>query len=143
MSATLVWYFYKEGARTYRDATAATLAGGAARYLYTGNASTLKYGGRMASFAARAHLGGARAILSTTLVRGGSTTLGGAAAQFVGAVAAGYAIGSVVGTGISYLAFGEEGASAATDLYMNPGDFWNKGIMGAGDNISTIYDHYF
>ena len=59
------------------------------------------------------------------------------------AVGAGYAIGSVVGTGAAYAAFGDEGAMLAADLYAPGGaNFWDDGLMKMGDNLSTIVHHY-
>jgi len=82
--------------------------------------TTRSFGLRMGSFGIRASanvaFAGARALAGTTLLRGGSVTLGSAA----GSVAAGYAIGAVLGTGISYAVWGDEGAKDALYFYSHP-----------------------
>ena len=82
--------------------------------------TTRSVGLRMGSFGIRATaniaFASTRALLGTTLVRGGSMTLGSTA----GSAAAGYALGAVVGTGISYAVWGEEGAQHAMYFYSNP-----------------------
>lgn len=70
----------------------------------------------MASFGlratARATVASSRAILGTTLVRGGTTTLGGVAGQ--AALAVGVPV--AVGYGVSYAIAGKEGTSDFTDF---------------------------
>ena len=89
-----------------------------------GNPATRQLGWRMGSFGIRAAgnvtFGATRGLLGTTLVRGGSATLGGSVAVGAASVGAGYAIGAVVGTGISHLIWGEEGAKDALYFYSNP-----------------------
>ncbi len=84
--------------------------------------STRKFGFKMASFGIRATsnvaIGATRALAGTTLVRGGTVTLGRAA----GAVGLGYAIGATVGSGISYAIWGKEGAKDAMSFYTSPID---------------------
>jgi len=76
---------------------------------------------QMASFGIRAtaRMGFAsvRALSTTTLIRGGSITLGGGIARATGAVAAGYVIGAGIGYGISRLAWGDQGGRDAIAVY--------------------------
>ena len=92
--------------------------------------TTRRYGLRMASYGIRASanvaIASSRALLGTTLVRGGTMTGGSA----VGSVAAGYVLGAVVGTGISYAIWGDDGASDAIDLY--------TGRVSARDYFTTV-----
>lgn len=92
---------------------------------------TRSHGIRAASFGfsatANVTIASSRALLGTTLVRGGTTTLGGIA----GGVATGYLVGSVAGTGISYALFGEEGAHDAIELY--------TGQVSFDDYMTTIW----
>ena len=106
--------------KAYWMATAAALA----------HPKTRSAGVKLASFGARATLnvakGTAGAILGTPLVRGGTTTVGGLA----GAGAAGVGIGMVVGTGIAYAGWGDQGASRAIDVY--------TGQVSVSDYTSTV-----
>ncbi len=89
---------------------------------------------QMASFGVRAtaRIGFAsvRALSTTTLVRGGSMTLGGAAARATGAVAAGYVIGAGIGYGISRHFWGEKGGRDAIAVY--------TGQVSRDQYISTV-----
>jgi hypothetical protein len=136
------WYLATQVEQRFWQATAATAGSGLTRYALTGNPSTLRLAGRMASFGARAHFAAVRGVLGTTLVRGGTATLGSALATGAAAVGVGYTAGAVIGTGISQALFGDEGARVALDLYMDPVKFVDKAILGVGDNISTIWNHY-
>ena len=77
-------------------------------------------GFQMASLGVRATsrmaVASSRALLGTTLVRGGSMTVGSAAA----AVGAGYAIGATVGSLTAYSIWGDEGAQDALQFYAHP-----------------------
>lgn len=110
----------KEGPKAFWMATAAAIAHPRTR---TAGLRMASYGIRVSWNVARASAG---AALGTPLVKGGTTTIGGAATG----VAAGYAIGATVGTGISYALFGEEGAKTAVDLY--------TGGVSPGQYISTV-----
>jgi hypothetical protein len=103
---------------------------------------TRAQGLRAASFGFRATanvtIAGSRALLGTTLVRGGSATVGGAAGRIVGSVVAGYAIGAVVGTGISYALFGQSGMDDALDLYSGQVSF-TKYVDTVGSGISSLF----
>ena len=105
--ALLLYHAAGNAHKAYWMATAAALA----------HPKTRSAGVKLASFGARASLNVARgtagAILGTPLVRGGTTTLGGLA----GGAAAGAGIGMVVGTGIAYAGWGDQGASRAIELY--------------------------
>ena len=91
---------------------------------------TRAHGLRAASFGFRATanvtIASSRALLGTTLVRGGTTTVGSAVAS----VATGYLVGAVVGTGIAYSLYGEEGVSDAIELYTFQ--------VSLGDYVSTV-----
>ena len=137
------WHVARNLESIYWGTTAGVAGSGVTRLLITGNPATLNYARQMASFGARAHFNAVRGVLGTTLVRGGSVTLGGAIATTTAAMGLGYTAGAVVGTGISQLAFGEEGAIAALDLYSSPKKFYDKGIMDMPKNIGTIIGHYF
>ncbi len=143
MSVVAAYYLAKDLETKYWTATLSTATWGAARYLYTGNPATLKFAGKMASFGLRAHSNAVLGVLRTPLLTGGTTTLGGAAAQGVAAVAAGYTIGAVIGTGIAQVAFGDEGASKALDLYLPGGaGFVEEGLLSIPSNAWTIANHY-
>jgi len=137
------WHVARNLESMYWGYTAGTAGAGLARLLITGNPATLNTARSLASFGARAHFNAVRGVLGTSLVRGGTVTLGGAIATTTSAVALGYTAGAVIGTGISQLAFGEEGAKAALDLYSSPAKFVDKGIMDMPKNIGTIIGHYF
>ena len=136
------WHAARNIESMYWGYTAGTAGAGMARLLITGNPATLNTARALASFGARAHFNAVRGVLGTTLARGGTITLGGAIATGVSAAALGYATGALVGTGISQLAFGEEGARTALDLYSSPKKFYEKGILDMPKNISTIVGHY-
>lgn len=91
---------------------------------------TRKMGLRALSYGARVHLNALRAAagaaLSTPLARGGTFTAGG----FLASAAVGYGIGAVVGTGVAYAMYGEEGAENAIDLY--------TGQVSAGEYFDTV-----
>lgn len=91
--------------------------------------TTRRFGFKMVSFGIRSTANvayaGARAFAGTTLVRGGSTTVG----RLAGAVGLGYVIGAVAGTGISYAIYGEKGASDALQFYTSPIDS-TKSLFG-------------
>ena len=87
-----------------------------------------KTGIKMASFGGRVSLGLLRAsasvIMNTPLSAGGVTTLrtsavaaSGVIALYGSAVTAGYALGAVVGTGVSHSLFGKSGARDALEFY--------------------------
>lgn len=139
-----IWYAMMHVESAYWGATASTLGFGLGRGAYTGNWKTFQTGLRMADFGARAHVNAIRGVFNTPLSRrAGAKTLGRATGNFALAVGAGYAIGSVVGTGVSYAAFGDEGAVLAADLYAPGGaSFWDDGLMKMGENLSTIISHY-
>ncbi len=137
------WHVARNLETMYWGYTAGTAGAGVARLLITGNPATLNSARSLASFGARAHFNAVRGVLGTTLTRGGTVTLGGAVATTTSAVALGYTAGAVVGTGISQLAFGEEGARTALDLYSSPKKFIEKGILDMPKNIGTIIGHYF
>lgn len=137
------WYLFQNMEKMYWGATAATIGSGLTRLALTGNPATLRFAGQMASLGARAHMHAIRGVLGTTLVRGGTTTVGGALAKGAASVAAGYAAGAAAGIGISRLAFGEEGMDTAIDLYSSPTTFWNEAILGAPKNVATILDSIF
>ena len=61
-----------------------------------------------------------RALFGTTLVRGGSMTLGSAVMVGTASVGLGYALGAVIGTGISQVVWGDEGAQDALYFYSHP-----------------------
>ncbi len=64
-------------------------------------------------------------------------------ARATGVVVAGYALGAVFGVGLSNYFFGDEGREAAIELYSSPIEgFWKKAILGAPENIDTIWSHY-
>ncbi len=132
------WYLFQNIEKMYWGATAATIGSGLTRMALTGNPQTLRLAGQMASLGARAHMHAIRGVLGTTLVRGGTTTVGGALAKGAASVGAGYALGAAAGIGISRSVFGESGMESAIDLYSSPMKFWNEGIFGAPRNISTI-----
>ena len=89
------------------------------------------YGVRVSWNVGRASAG---AALSTPLVRGGTTTVGGLA----GAAIAGYGIGALVGTGIAYAGWGSKGASDAIDLYTGQVSF-NKYFDTVGSAIGGLF----
>lgn len=136
------WYFMQNLEKMYWGATAATIGSGVTRLALTGNPATLRLAGQMVSLGARAHVHAVRGVLGTTLVRGGTTTVGGALAKGAASVGAGYVAGAVVGTAISRAAFGEEGADLAIQTYSNPKRFWEDAILGAPDNVGRIISHY-
>jgi hypothetical protein len=99
--------------------------------LAIGYKPTRTVGLRMGSYGLRgaanlyrgALLGRGPGMLGTTFIRGGSVSATTAARGALGlaqGAMVGYAIGSVVGTGIAYAAFGDEGAKDALDFYTNP-----------------------
>ncbi len=137
------WYLFQNMEKMYWGATAATIGSGFTRMALTGNPATLRLAGQMVSLGARAHVHALRGVLGTTLVRGGTTTIGGALAKGAASLAAGYAAGAAAGIGVSRLAFGEEGMDAAIDLYSSPSTFWNEAILGAPKNVGTILDSIF
>lgn len=56
----------------------------------------------------------------------------------------GYLIGSVAGTAISHIAFGDEGRDAATSLYAPGGaDFVTEGLLSMPGNTKQILEYYF
>ena len=143
MGVVAAYYLAKDLEQKYWTATLSTATWGAARYLYTGNPATLKFAGRMASFGLRAHSNAVMGVIRTPLVRGGASTLGSAAAQGIAAAALGYTAGAVIGTGISQVAFGDEGARKALDLYLPGGaDFVSEGILSIPKNAWSIASHY-
>jgi len=137
-----LFYAAQHGEEAYWSATAATAGSGITRYAITGNTATLRFAGRMVSFGTRAHINAVRAIWTTSLVRGGSVSLGGAVSLGLSAITLGYTSGAVIGTGISQILWGDEGAKAALDLYTSPTKFWNDGILGMGGNIKTIWNSF-
>jgi hypothetical protein len=120
MSWSRAYLWYKSAPQVFWIGTAMAVA----------HPYTRSHGLRLASFGFRATanvtIAGSRALLGTTLVRGGATTVGGIA----GGVAAGYAIGAVTGTGISYALFGQSGMEDALDFY--------SGQVSFKDYISTV-----
>jgi hypothetical protein len=96
-------------------------------------------GRSMASFGIRAHVNALRAVATTPFSRGGTTTAG----SLLTGVAAGYALGSTIGTGISHVAFGDKGRDLAADLYLPGGaSFIEEGLLRAPSNAKKILDHY-
>ena len=138
------WWAIQHAEAAYWGATFSTIGFGLGRGAYTGNWKTFQTGLKLADFGARAHVNAARGVLNTPLSRrAGAQTLGRATGNFALAVGVGYAVGSVAGTGISYAAFGDEGAVLAADLYAPGGaSFWDEGLMSMGENLSTIWKHY-
>ena len=92
--------------------------------------ATRRLGWQMGSFGVRATgnvaIASARALGGTTLVRGGTLTLGRAAFYSTGAVVAGYAIGAVAGTALIGAIWGKQGARDAIDFYISPIDSTEK-----------------
>ena len=92
--------------------------------LAIGYAPTRQLGFRMGSFGIRAAgnvtFGATRGLLGTSLVRGGSATLGGTVAVGASAITLGYAIGAIGGTIIAQTVWGDEGAKDALYFYSNP-----------------------
>lgn len=142
-AAWAVWYGIVYGQSLFWGATASTLSFGIGRGLYTGNWKTAQTGLKMVDFGVRAHANMVRGVLNTPLSRARPLTLGQASVNFASGVAAGYAVGAVVGTGISYAAWGDEGAVLAADLYAPGGaSIVTDGIMAIPENFSTIVRHY-
>lgn len=137
------WYLYSNAVNIYTHTTAATAGGGLARYVLTGNPTTLKYAGKMASFAIRAHGRALAGVLRTPLVSGGSATLGSALVRASGAVGAGYALGAGIGIAASELLFDD--ASRAIELYKNPKTFYTKALKPSAikKNVGTIISSIF
>lgn len=136
------WYLIQNLEKMYWGATAATIGSGLTRLALTGNPQTLRLAGQMVSLGTRAHVHAMRGVLGTTLVRGGTTTVGGALAKGTASVAAGYALGAAAGIGISRAAFGESGMNAAIEVYSNPKTFWEDAILGAPENVGTIISSF-
>lgn len=138
------WWSLQYAEAAYWSTAFSTLGFGAARGAYTGNWKTFQTGLKLVDFGARAHVNSIRGVFNTPISRAAnSRTLGYHTARFASGVAAGYAIGAVSGTAISYAAFGDEGAVLAADLYAPGGaSFFEEGLLGMGDNISTIWGHY-
>jgi len=138
------WYLYRHAGEIYTHTMAATAGAGVARYALTGNPATLRYAGKMASFAIRAHANAVRGVLGTRLTMGSARTVGGALARGAGAVTAGYALGAAVGTGITAAAFGNDAAMDLAGLYSRPADFWDEALSpGAfAGNLSSVVSHY-
>ena len=86
--------------------------------------STRSIGIGMGKFGVRATanvtIASTRALFGTTLVRGGSMTLGSATMVGTAAVGLGYVSGAVIGTGISQAVWGDEGAKDALYFYSHP-----------------------
>jgi len=74
---------------------------------------------------------------TTSFVRGGTMNL----ARVIPSVAAGYAIGSVVGTGISHALYGSKGAVKAMDFYSDPFDSKKWQTIGSGLK-HTLWDSW-
>ena len=129
--------------KAYWGATASTAGFGLAKYLYLGSTKELKAARSMASFGARIHLNTLKAPFVTPFKMGGTMNVAKATPVFLAAGAAGYAIGATVGTAIAQIAFGDEGARNALDLYSSPSKFINDGLLGMGRNARTILGHYF
>lgn len=55
---------------------------------------------------------------------------------------AGYVIGATVGTAVAHVAFDDEGADRAFDLYSNPKAFVHAGLLGAPGNAQEILEYY-
>lgn len=136
------WLLIQKAESLYWGATASTLGYGVARYASTRNPASLRLGAQMASFGIRAHVNSVRGVLNTPLVRGRNLSLGGALARGAGAVTGGYILGSVWGEVASYALFGREGQMKARELYSSPRNFYDKAILGAGENVKTIFRHY-
>lgn len=111
------WYHVaKQAPSAWWIATAGTTGYGLAKWAHTGKVpASLRIGGQMASFGVRVTwntaMASSRAFLGTTIVRGGTMTVGAAAAQAAAAVA----IPVILGYGVSHMIAGEEG----TDDYMD------------------------
>ena len=125
MSFSRAYLWYKSAPQVFWIGTAMAVA----------HPWTRSHGLRAASFGFRATanvtIAGSRALLGTTLVRGGSLTLGGGIAKAVGSVTAGYVIGATVGTGISYAAWGESGMDDALQFY--------TGQVSFDDYVDTVW----
>ena len=79
------------------------------------------------------------AVASTKVAATASRAAAPYVARASGALAAGYGLGMVFGTGLSNAFFGDEGRAAALDLYSSPIDgFWKKGIIQGPDNLRTV-----
>jgi hypothetical protein len=144
LRAVDVWYAVRNAEALAWTSAASTIGFGLARGAYTGNWKTLQTGIKFADFLARAHINSVRGVFNTPLSRrAGAQTLGRASGNFAAAVAAGYVIGSVTGTAVSYAFFGDEGAAMAADLYAPGGaSFWDDGIMSMGSNAVDVWKHY-
>lgn len=129
MPSLMEWRYAQQNApQYYWLATAAAVA----------HPTSRRVGLRMASFGLRATANMAfasgRALLGTSLLRGGSATLGNIGA----AAAAGYALGVVVGTSVSYIVWGDEGASDAINLYTGQVSF-DKYVRTVGSAIKSKF----
>lgn len=118
------------------------IAYGLGKYPFTGSGREIVSGLRTLSYWGRIHLNILKAPLVTTFRVGGTRTIANTAPQVLAGAAMGYAIGAAIGTGISRIAFGEEGARDALELYSSPKKLWTDGILGAPSNIRDIWRHY-
>lgn len=116
---------------------------GLGKYPFTRGTREIQSGLRALSYWGRMHVNVIKAPLTTTFRVGGTRSIANTAPQVLAGAAMGYAIGAAVGTGISRIAFGEEGARDALELYSSPSKMWNEGILGAPSNIKKIWGHYF
>lgn len=128
MPSVVEWLYYSGKAKSvFWAGTGTLLVAGATEAVFTGRVPwTARVGWHMGSFGVRATynmtVASARALGSTTLIRGGTMTVGGAA----GSVALGYGIGAVVGTAISGAVWGKQGARDAIEFYTSPIDSTEK-----------------
>jgi len=85
-------------------------------------------------------------VVGTAVGRGLTT-----AATYTGAIAAGYVIGTVVGTGVAYAVWGPKGASQASGFYTggvvgSEPNYWgtdeDPGYFNVPGNVSNIWRHY-
>lgn len=133
--------------RYYLFLTGSAYGSGAVRYSL-GNKKAFTIANRMASFYVRAHgnairgalLGRGPGFFGTQLTTSaGSRTVGQMAARLSGAAAIGYGLGTAIGSGISYLAWGESGAQKAWDLYKPGGaSFLREGLYDMPSNAWYI-----
>jgi len=103
---------------------------------------TRRKGIKLASWSAR-NVAYPMAVTSTKIAASATRAAAPYVARASGALAAGYGLGMVFGTGLSNAFFGDEGREAALDLYSSPIDgFWKKGIVQGPDNIRRILSSF-
>lgn len=113
-----------------------------------GNPATRSVGKHMFSYGVRAGsnffrgalFGSGSGFFGTPFVRGGTLTAGRALAS-TAAVGAGYILGAAVGSGISWLFWGEPGRESARDFYSFNLDHWYEYTVHY--NAYRIVKHHF